>query len=400
MRDPFNAFCTHTTLNIPGAEDGPLAGLTFAAKDNFEVAGYRTAAGNPDWLRTHGPAEKTAPAVQTLLDAGASLIGKTQMDELAFSLAGQNCHYGTPINPRAPERIPGGSSSGSAAATAGGLVDFAIGTDTAGSIRVPANNCGIYGIRPTHGLISLEGIVPFSPSFDTVGWFARTAALLNVVGQTLLPGQAKSRSLRRLLVLEDAFALADKEVQESLRPLVPILAGVIGPEENVVVGRNGFDLWLKQFSILRGAEVFVSLGEWIDQFHPQFGPGILDRFAETRHISNQEVVAEGVGRRETQRFFDQLLGANNLLCLPTAALVAPLRNSTAAVMDRYRTQTLKLTCMASVAGLPQISMPLAACHDAPIGLSLIGGRGQDQLLLDLAVKIETKLGAPLAPARQ
>src|SRR5262249_28606655 len=143
MSNPLNAFCTHVSLRIPGAPGGPLAGLTFAAKDNFAVAGYPTGAGNPEWLRTHGPAERTAAAVQVLIEAGATLVGKTQMDELAFSLSGQNVHYGTPVNPRAPDRIPGGSSSGSAVATAGGLVDFALGTDTAGSVRVPANNCGV-----------------------------------------------------------------------------------------------------------------------------------------------------------------------------------------------------------------------------------------------------------------
>jgi amidase len=171
---------------LPGAATGPLAGLTFAAKDLFDVAGYVACAGNPDWLRTHAPAGKTAPVVQTLLEAGATLMGKTVTDELAFSMSGENIHYGTPINPAAPARIPGGSSSGSASATASKLVDFALGTDTSGSIRVPASYCGLFSLRPTHGRISCQGVIPLAPSFDTVGWVARDATLLQRIGEVLL----------------------------------------------------------------------------------------------------------------------------------------------------------------------------------------------------------------------
>ncbi|MDQ2103939.1 amidase family protein, partial [Azospirillum isscasi] len=185
--DPLNAFVPHGLSEIPGAADGPLAGLRFAVKDLFHIAGLPTGAGNPDWLRTHEVPQETAPAVRRLLDAGARVAGKTLTDELAWSLAGENAHYGTPENPKAPGRIPGGSSSGSASAVAGGAVDFAIGTDTGGSIRLPASYCGLYGLRPTHGAVPLDGSVPLAPSFDTVGWFAREAALLRRVGAVLLP---------------------------------------------------------------------------------------------------------------------------------------------------------------------------------------------------------------------
>ena len=171
MHDPFGAFIKNEDIRIPEAATGPLEGLTFAVKDNFDIKGHVTGAGNPDWLRSHEPAASTAPAVQMLLEAGASLVNKTIMDELAFSLNGENIHYGTPVNPAAPNRIPGGSSSGSASATAGRLVDFALGTDTSGSVRVPASYCGLFGIRTTHGAISTQGVVPLAPSFDTVGWF-------------------------------------------------------------------------------------------------------------------------------------------------------------------------------------------------------------------------------------
>ncbi|MFZ0888721.1 MAG: amidase family protein, partial [Candidatus Binataceae bacterium] len=182
VRDTLGAFCAHASLRIEGARGGPLAGLTFAAKDLFDVAGYACCFGNPDWLRTHAPARRSAPAIRMLLAAGATLVGKTLTDELAFSVAGENIHYGTPLNPRAPERTCGGSSCGSASAVAGALVDFALGTDTGGSVRVPAAFCGLYGMRPSHGRVPIEGVIAHVPSADTVGWMAPDAEMLGRVG--------------------------------------------------------------------------------------------------------------------------------------------------------------------------------------------------------------------------
>ena len=165
---------------------GPLAGLTLGVKDIFDVAGYVTGCGNPDKAENDPPAAKTAPAVQKLLDAGARFLGKTQTEELAFSLTGQNVHFPHPVNPGAPDRVTGGSSSGSAAAVAGGLADIATGSDTGGSIRAPASFCGLVGLRTTHGAISLDGTMPLAPSFDTFGWFARDIETYVKVGEVLL----------------------------------------------------------------------------------------------------------------------------------------------------------------------------------------------------------------------
>ncbi len=175
--DVFGAFVARPPCGRDPTGRGPLSGLTFAVKDFIDVAGCRTGGGNPDWLAGHPVAARSAAVVETLLGAGARLVGKTNMDELAFSLEGANAHYGTPVNPVCPDRLPGGSSSGSAVAVAAGLVDFALGTDTGGSVRVPASFTGIFGFRPTHGRVSTVGVAPFSPSYDTIGWLARDAAL-------------------------------------------------------------------------------------------------------------------------------------------------------------------------------------------------------------------------------
>ena len=187
LNAPLNAFCADSDAYLAGATTGPLAGLTFAAKDIFDVAGHVTGCGNPHWKATHGPATSTAWVVQTLVDAGATMTGKTITDELTRGIFGENMHYGTPRNPRAPGRVPGGSSSGSASAVAGKLVDFALGSDTGGSVRVPASFCGLYGLRPTHGRIPLDGMLLQAPSYDTIGWFARDAETFARVGAVILP---------------------------------------------------------------------------------------------------------------------------------------------------------------------------------------------------------------------
>ena len=218
MTDDLNAFAS-LDVHVPGAPDSPLSGLTFAAKDIFDVAGHVTGGGNPDWERTHGPAERTAPTVQALLDAGATLVGKTHTDELTRGIMGTNPHYGMPVNSAALGRVPGGSSSGSASAVAGGIVDFALGSDTGGSVRMPASFCGLYGLRPTHGRISLEGVLPQAASFDTVGWFARDAVTFERVGRVLLQSQGTPEQSGRLVIAEDLLEVVDDDVQQALRPV-------------------------------------------------------------------------------------------------------------------------------------------------------------------------------------
>src|SRR5215207_7948504 len=157
---------------VDPTRSGLLDGLSFAVKDLIDIGGYKTGCGNPSWGDTHPLASMNAVCVEQLLDAGARCVGKTVSDELAFSLLGENHFYGTPLNPKAPDRVPGGSSSGSASAVACGLLDFALGPDTGGSVRVPANNCGVWGMRPSHGFISVAGVNPLAPTFDTVGILA------------------------------------------------------------------------------------------------------------------------------------------------------------------------------------------------------------------------------------
>jgi amidase len=382
--DKLGAFTRHTHVEMRGAASGPLAGLTFAAKDIYDVAGQKTGFGNPDWLRTHEPAARSAPAVQILLDAGAYLVGKAHTEEMAWSLTGENAHYGTPVNVNAPGRIPGGSSSGSAAAVAAGLVDFALGSDTGGSVRLPASYCGILGLRPTHGRISLEGVCPLAPSFDTCGWFARDAGVFERVGRVLLRDAAPAARPRRLLVAQDAFAFADAAAVAALKPALDKVSALIGKPENVTVGDEPLTQWTDYFRFPQGAEAWAAHGDWIRRVQPQFGPAIKGRFAWAQVIAPADVARARARREEITRRMDELLRDGAVLALPSAPGIALLRNSPAREVDELRSRALPMLCIAGLARLPQVSLPLATLDGCPLGLSLIAARGNDTLLLELA----------------
>src|SRR5262244_2129404 len=197
---------------IKGAKSGPLAGLIAVVKDMYDIAGERMGCGSPEWLATHAPATRNCPLVQKILDAGATISGKTVCDEFFYSVSGANAHYGTPVNARAPGRLPGGSSAGSAAACGANACDFALGSDTGGSVRVPASFNGVYGLRPTHGRVDLSGAMAMAPSFDVAGWFAAAPGILRRVGTVLLQGHAVEERITRLFVASDGLAQADDAV--------------------------------------------------------------------------------------------------------------------------------------------------------------------------------------------
>lgn len=385
--DRSEAFCDYGPIDIAGTPGGPLSGTGFAVKDLFDVAGLPTGAGSPDWLRTHEPPRRTAPVVETLLGAGARLIGKTHTDELAWSLNGENAHYGTPPNPAAPERIPGGSSSGSASAVAAGLVDFAIGTDTGGSVRLPASYCGIFGIRPTHGIVPLDRAVPLAPSLDTAGWFARDAAMLRRVGAVLLPAVAPPAP-RRLVMADDAFAEAGVGVASTLGEATARIATLFDRHDREVLAPDGLAAWRHVFRMVQSAEAWASHGDWIARTRPAFGPGVAERFEAASRLDPAEVEAAVARRAGIRARMDEILGPDGVILLPSAPGIAPLRGSGGEELEAFRAKALAILCPAGLAGLPQVSIPAALLEGCPLGISLIGPRGSDAALLDLALRIQ------------
>ena len=386
IQDTLGAFVDHGRIEVQPTADGPLTGLTFALKDVFDLAGVPTAAGNPEWLATHPVPTKSTPAADRLLGAGAKLAGKTHTDELAWSLNGENAHYGTPENPAAPGRIPGGSSSGSAAATAGGLVDFAIGSDTGGSVRLPASYCGIYGIRTTHGRIPLDGAVPLAPSYDVLGWFARSPELMLQVGNVLLDRVRAPPAPKKLLIARDLFAVLDGKARAALQPAVDHLVSLVGPGEEVDVIGGERDAWRNTFRVLQSEEAWAVQGEWISAVKPKFGPGVKERFAAAAVMDPAEISAARPVRQSVIDKMNAMLADDAILVLPTVPGIAPLRATPDAMLDVFRARAIEMLCVAGHAGTPQLSMPVAKLDDCPIGLSIMAARDCDEDLLALAVE--------------
>ena len=373
---------------------GRLSGLSFAVKDVFDVAGAVTTYGNPDWGRSHGVAPATAPVVITLLQAGARLVGKTKTVELAYGLTGKNQWHGTPSNPRAPDRLPGGSSAGSAAAVAAGLVDFALGTDTAGSVRIPASYCGLFAIRPSFGALSTAGVCPLAPSLDTVGWFARAASLLSGVGRVLLPGD-RAELAGPLLRLEEAWINAQFPVAEALRPALERLERLRGRAIGIRLLPEGVDALYDHFRALQAEEVWATLGPWVERTRPNLSPEIAERVAAAKTIDPATAAAGRAYRRLLQARIRPLLAGGAVLLAPTSPCAAPLLSAEPDELDAVRQATIGISGVASLCGLPEVTLPVALAQGGPIGLSLIAGPGRDQALLAFACDVADVLGLPL-----
>jgi amidase len=385
--DPAHAFLPYPPVDVPGANTGSLAGLTFAVKDLFDVAGYPTSGGNPLLLAASGIKSQTAPTVTRLLDEGARFVGKTHTDELAFSMNGRNAHFGTPRNGGAPDRIPGGSSSGSASAVSNGLCDFALGTDTGGSVRAPASHCGIYGLRPTHGRVSLERCLDLAPSFDSCGFFAREAKTFGRVADVLLGADTTPVLHWRLLRPIDVWSLLAPEVSAALAPALRQVEQRVGAAQPVAAALDSFEAMYWHFRHLQGREAWLTDGPFIERHAPPLGPGVAERFAWSRTVSDEAVAAGREFRPRFRAHLSQLLGNDGALVMPTMPDVAPLLSAGEATLEDYRNAAIKMLCIAGLSGFPQVSLPLARRLDAPLGISLLGPAGSDRSLVALAEQL-------------
>ena len=375
------------TGNFPNRASGSLSGLRLGVKDLFHIAGIPTTAGNPDWLTSHSqPATVTAPSVTTLLAAGAVLLGKTLTDELAYSLEGVNKHYGTPTNPKAPNRIPGGSSSGSAVAVANGSIDIGLGTDTGGSIRVPASYNGIYGFRPSHGAVSCEHLIPLSPRFDTVGWLTSNLNNLTSVADLFLKPSSDGK-LAHLVVSN----FEDLEFWQSARkPLLQAWETKFKSVEYVNLRQEDLNA-SNAFRILQGREIWREHGQWIERQQPDFAPEIGDRFMECKSLTqDDERQAEAIARDFIDFWHSEILPHDDrVLLLPTTPGAAPLLNTPASELLQYRSRLMNLTAPAGLTGAPQISLPYLNIDRAPWGISLLARRDRDRALLNCAAELDS-----------
>ncbi len=388
MTDEIGAFVPGPRVRIEGRAGGPLSGLTFAAKDLFDVAGVPTGGGNHDWPTGRPIPDKHSFAVQTLLDGGATLIGKTITDEVSLGILGENAFDGTPKNVRAPGRVPGGSSSGSAAAVAAGLCDTALGTDTGGSVRVPSSFCGLYGIRPTHGRIDVRGMLPQAPTSDTTGWFARDAATFARVSSVLLSEEIPQTLPNRLVIAADTFGFADANVAAALRPLVMKLAALIGHSREDIMAPQGLSVWARAQRSLQPVEAYNTFKPWLDARNPRFAFSVAKALVAGSMIPESDRAWANLMRQEARGRMAHLLPEGTILCLPTTPFPAPLVGQPLSVLDPLRDRITCLCAQGGLAGHPQVSLPGATVDGLPVGLSIIGPRGSDASLVAVARALE------------
>ncbi len=384
-----DAFLPGPRAAVAGAPTGPLAGLTFAVKDLIDVAGVPTGGGNPDWPRLHPTPTRHASVVQTLLDAGASVIGKTVTDEVSLGILGENAHDGTPLNPAAPDRVPGGSSSGSASAVAAEACDFALGTDTGGSVRVPASFCGLYGLRPTHGRIDFTGIAAQAPGSDTCGWFARDAATFARVGEVLLGAPVPAHLPTTLLVATDAFGFADEAVRDALTPLLDRLGALLGERRGVTMAPPGLSVWQRAQRVLQGSEAWRTFEPWLDAANPRLAFGVARALVQGSMMTDAERSAAALMRLEARARLSSLLRPGTILCLPTTPFPAPPKGLPLRDLHPLRERIACLTSHGGLTGVPQLNIPGARVDGAPVGLSIIGARGTDGDLIRVALALES-----------
>lgn len=362
---------------------GPLTGVTVAIKDMYDIAGERVSGGSPSWLAAHPPAKAHAAVVAQLIAAGATINHKTVCDEFFYSITGTNFHYGTPLNPKAPSRIPGGSSSGSASACASGDCDIGIGSDTGGSVRVPAAHCGLYGIRTTRGRMDLRGAMAMAPSFDAGGWFARKADVMASAGPVLLMDwRRKAARPERLSVLDDMFAIADTPVAALCRAFISRAAAQLPAVNEVSLAGRRIEAWRHALRLTQAYEVWRSFGSFITANKPHFGPGVAERMRIAASVSVTDVEMNKPVLDEATARLERLTGNGTILALPTCPAPAPLLTASQDELEEYRVRTMRLVCSSSISGLPQVTIPVGEVDGAPVGLSLVGWRNGEEALLE------------------
>ncbi|MBN8712968.1 MAG: amidase [Xanthomonadales bacterium] len=386
---------------------GRLDGIPLALKDNLDVAGWPTRAGLPG---REQPAESDAHVVARLRASGAVLVGKTNMDEGALGATTDNAHFGPTHNPHRHGYTAGGSSGGAAAAVAAGLAVAAVGSDSLGSIRIPASYCGVYALKPTHGEISTRGMVPAARRLDAVGLLARSAEDLTILLQVLAGYDADDARSRRRRV---AFALPDWEPGNLRSGVLPDL-GAIGVRPDVI---ELFEQALQRLPHALGERRMVDFSDWDFARARRSGlllmeAEMLDTFApdltDTRHpVSPRFRSMLGYAARKSAADYalaDRVLDAailkmRRLFCQVDVLVLPTTPQGAFPLGGPVPDSQADLTSFASLAGCPAVSLPMGTLPDGlPVGLQLVGARGSDLRLLELAAVCAATLDvAPTYP---
>lgn len=386
-----NTYGVIDSFRIEGSGVGKLSGKSFMVKDLFDVQGQVTGNGNPSWKERKGCviAERNASCVDRLLNAGAILTGRTQCDELALSLDGLNEHYPTPTNRLYPDRIPGGSSSGSVSVTANDLVDFALGTDTLGSVRVPAAYCGIFGIRPSHDSVSLDGVVPLGPSFDTVGWFGKSIEVMTDVLEVISSTSCKASAATSEFILPRVhFDLVCDEYRTPLYEKAKEICYSLAPKvSDIELDLRTLDLWILAFSLIRSFEAWQFYGSWVESGKARISESILPRLMEGKNLNRLEIAFAREVKNSAGEMLSKLVSNGAVICIPTVWNLAPALDSGEDLLSVYRRANSRLSILSVVSGLPQLAFPVKIDERTILSLSFIGDWGSEAKLFQLVEKL-------------
>lgn len=362
------------TLNLGGA--GPAV----AIKDSIDVAGVPTQAGSQA-LADAAPAAGHAEVVERLLSAGYRITGKVTMHELAFGTTGINAWAGTPVNPRFPDLVPGGSSSGSAAAVAAGVVDVALGSDTGGSIRIPAACCGVFGFKPSFGRVSRQGVMPALTSLDCVGPFAADMDSLIACMRAIDPSFGALPGLEEVSIgLVDVPAVA--EIRQAVAGAV---AGSGLPAGTVRFAH--FDAAYQAGLVIINAETWAACGHLVET--GKVGADVAQRLVAASRTTSADVDAANAVRDAFTAEVDAALARFPVLALPTMADAPPSLDQ-AADTSRLVSMT-SLVRPFNLSGHPAIAIPLPARSGFPVSLQLVAARGHDELLCAVARHVASRL---------
>jgi amidase len=383
------------SLTLAATGSGPLSGLTVAVKDMFAIEGHVSSYGHPRWRETHGPAERTAPVVARLLAAGASVAGLAKLDQIAWSIIGNAGEGIAPLNPAYPDRFTCGSSSGPASAVASGLASIGIGTDTGGSVRAPAAACGVFGLRPTHGAISTDGVLPLAPPFDTVGIFARELPLLARVlavlseGHGLSEGNGGAGPISRLIVPADCPDSVSPETAEAVRAVAAAIAQSAGcelAEERLAefFSDEAADLFARN----QARQAWDTLGPWLAENVEVLAPDVAGRVRRAEQLAAAPSSEREADERAWHAYTDALsarLPAGTVAVVPVLADLPPLRIASPDELAEFRTTTFRFTTPASLSGRPELVVPFKhAASGKQIGVGLLGSPGSDAELVRVA----------------
>ncbi|MDG3085255.1 amidase family protein [Vibrio hannami] len=366
---------------------GLLDGVKLSVKDLFDVKGYKTGAGLPKWLDSAPVATEHAKAISLLLEDGAYLISKTQLDELAYSLAGINSHYGVSRNPFDSTRVSGGSSSGAAVSVATGKSDIGLATDTGGSIRVPASYCGLYGLRPTYGRVPIEGLVPLAPRFDTAGLLTRDIKLMETAFNALFADEENEKEhveIDTLLWCEALWEGVDQNAKRYAKDLFEKYPGNKGTISSPVLDA---EQRRKCFSILQAQSIWDTHGKWLKGSITEFGQDIQIRLEWGRQLTESDIASAETLLQKWQSDEENWLPKGSVLLIPTVPSVAPKINVKDDEQVEQRNTLLGLTSIAGLSGWPQLQCPAITVDGLPVGISFLGRENSDIQIIKFAQEV-------------